>query len=516
MKLLRVCASLAALVCSTSLPLWAQGAEGTVRTVGAVHMVTLPAGEGSVIVYVSADAAVGDVLSGLIVPIPRRPVGTAGAWTDGLVVESEALRAPVSDGRYHWVFPPALRAGAALTLRDGLGRAIARATVPVDPVPAASRVAAAAGAAYVLPTEAQGGVTTAIRGRFDGALPGKVVTLGATPAEVLAISPRQLAFLVPRTRGQVVPLGLTVDGRAVAGPAPFRVFGIELEVPLLRPTQRGTLKVTVSGLAGITDPVRLTLRNESPALYRVENIEKAIPIEPGRVRRDGTAVVERRITGIIHGMGRIEATVGSRPLAQFEPQRSTTITLEDWQARTGVGITADAGAHIHQSLAAARAKLDDVLGVQQSFHGDVQAVFAALLAHYCFDLRDEALARRRAEGAWPDGPGPRLVLASFRVGQAAGVEISAQEVKRRSFSDFLSDLVGRFTREQQALGYLFVSSMPVAAGITLNNERRTNGFTNRRIVAPVGEHVVAVAAPRPCREVVTVTAFQTKVFECGP
>jgi hypothetical protein len=307
-------------------------------------------------------------------------------------------------------------------------------------------------------------------------------------------------------------LRFDADGKHGGEPALLRVFGVQADVPVLGQGQRGTLKVVVSGLNGIKEPVSLTLRNQSPNIFRLENIDRPATIEPGRVTRQGTSVVNRPMTGVRHGQGHILATVGSRPLAQFDRDRSMDRILADWQAKTGVAITPDANTQIQRSVAAAQEGLDDFLTRQQANQGDVQAVFGALLSHYCFDLRDDSLSRRRVARGWPEVPGIRLVA----LGQpkAGGAEITAGEVKSLSFSDFLSELVGRFTKEQQAIGYLFVSSTPMQAPITIDG-RGKGQVTNRRFVTPVGDHVVAIAGRQPCRQPVTVIAFQTKVVHCG-
>ena len=154
--------------------------------------------------------------------------------------------------------------------------------------------------------------------------------------------------------------------------------------------------------------------------------------------------------------------------------------------------------------------LDEFLSQQQAHQGDVQGVFAALLSHYCFDLRDDSLSRRRAMGGTAAGAG--IMLVALRQNQSRGVEITPSEVRRLSFSEFLSQLVGHFTT-QQAVGYLLVSSMPDQVPITIDGQRKGE-VTDRRVVTSVGEHLVVVAGSKPCRQRVTISAFQLRVVEC--
>jgi hypothetical protein len=93
------------------------------------------------------------------------------------------------------------------------------------------------------------------------------------------------------------------------------------------------------------------------------------------------------------------------------------------------------------------------------------------------------------------------------------VEITSSEVRRLSFSEFLSQLVGHFTM-QQAVGYLLVSSMPDQMPVTIDGRRRDEA-TDRRVVTSVGEHLVVVAGSKPCRQRVTISAFQLRVVDCA-
>jgi hypothetical protein len=515
MRFLRVCASVVALASSASLSMRAQTAEVGVQTIGAVHMAALQAGEGVVRVYVSADAAAGDTISGQIVAEPAGATAQVREANlgrlNGFIVEWQSQQTPVSERGYEWRIPRTLRTGSAtLVLRDSQRGVVSQASVPVDPVPAPSSGAPSAADAFELPSEGQGGMTAVIRGPSDGKLAGKTVTLGATETELLAASPRQLVFVTPETTSGPVMIRFT-DGKVIAGPAPLRIILVQGVVPALGPGQKYTLKVTVSGLSGIKEPVRLTLRDKSPTIFRVENIDRPIIIEPGQVTRQGTYVVSRQITGVRGGAGNILKSVGSRPLVQFDPQRRTNRLLDDWQSEAGVRITPDASVQIQRSVVAAQTRLDDFLSGQQANDGDVQAVFAALFFHYCYDLRDDSRSRRRvADGA---AFGPRIRLVALGQSPAGGAEITAGEVGRLSFSDFLSRLIGRFS-EQQAVGYLFVSSTPADAPITLDGQRKGEA-TNRRFVTSVGDHTVVVAGRQTCRPRVTVSAFQTKVVDCG-
>jgi hypothetical protein len=515
-RLLRICAIAIALASNASPPIRAQGTDPSVQTTGGVHTAALETPQGIVRVHVSSDAAAGDTISGAILAEPAGATPQAQeanrGQLNGFVVEWQGQQAPVERSRYEWLIPIALRAGSGpLVLRDKDGRIVSQSSIPVDPVPAPEPGAPSSADTFELPTDGQAGNSAVIRGRFDGRFTGRTVSLGGMPVELLAASPRQLVFRVPGTAAGPLPVRFTSNDRIIDGM--LRVLGVRLNVTqtqLLR-GQRATLTATAFGLNGITEPVTLTMMNRSAAVVQIENIEKPITITPRQVTRAGTFVVTRRITGVRPGVFQIFGSVGKPPSEQFDLQRSTARNLADWYAKTGVAIRPDALALVQRSVLEARKPLDDFLRQQQVNQGDVEGVFAALLSHYCFDLRDDSRSRQRATGGAVTGPGIRLVALGQT--QAGGVEISTREVGRRSFSDFLSDLIGRF-QAQQAVGYLFVRSMPAGVPVTIDGQRKGE-LTNRRFVTSAGEHQVVVASSVTCRQRVTVSAFQVQVVECG-
>ena len=509
MRLLRTCVIILPLALMTGTEMRAQAPAARVETVAGVHTATFETPRGTIQVHVPSDAAPGDTISGTILAEP------AGATPqdkranlnalNGLVLEWPDQRTPVSTARYEWLVPIGLRAGrGALLLRDPEGRLVSQASIPIDPAPRPSPAEA-----FELPADGEIGATGVIRGRSDGKLSGKTVSLGGTEAELLASSPRQLAFRIPAMTPGPVPFRLTSSGPAIEGT--MRVLDVSLaasNTQLLR-GQRATLTVTVRGLSGITAPMTLTMVNRSPANVQVGDIERPITITPQQVRRGGTFVVTRRITGVQPGPFQIAASVSRPPTVQLDVARVTSRTLIEWQARTGVGISAGAGELIQRS--ALEARVDSFLSSQQAYRGDVEEVFAALLSHYCFDLRDDELSRRRATGGIGTGAG--IVLVALGQDRAPGLTITEREVRRLSFSDFVSRLTERFTM-RQPVGYLFVRS--TSAGATIAIDRQQKGdLTDRRFVTTAGDHDVVVTGSQTCRQRVTINAFQTAVVSCG-
>ena len=509
MRTLRVCAVTLSLAWMTWTAPQAQSPLAPVETVAGVHTASFATPRGVIRVYFPSDAAPGDAISGRIVAEPAGQTlqdrNANLVDLNGWAVEWQGQRVPVSEGRYEWSIPTDLRAGTGeLLLRDPEGRPSSQASVPVDPVPA---VPPGADEGVDIPGDLEIGSTSVIRGRSDGKLAGKTITFAAVEADLLAISPRQLAYRVPATPPGPVSARFAFNESVVE--RTLRVIDVRVAASMtqLFRNQRATLTVTVRGLAGITEPVTLSVVNRSPATVRIDDVERPIAIKPSQVRRDGTLVVTRRLVGIQPGAFTIAAHVGRPPTAQFDVRRSTARVLTDWQVRTGVGISAGAGELVQRSVS--EAQLDEFLSGQQAYGADAQDVFAALLSHYCFDLRDDGLSRRRAEGNF----GPRILLASFAQDRPAGVTITEREVNRLSFPDFLSKLTERF-RTRQAVGYLFVRSRAPRASISVDREQKGD-LTDRRFVTTAGDHDVVVASAQTCRRRVTVNPFQTAVVDCS-
>jgi hypothetical protein len=124
-------------------------------------------------------------------------------------------------------------------------------------------------------------------------------------------------------------------------------------------------------------------------------------------------------------------------------------------------------------------------------------------------LRDNQLTGERSAAAELSRP---PVMLAVRQQPAASPEVAPGEVRRWSFSQFLSDLVARAS--SQSIGYLFVTSSPERAGITIDGQRKSE-LTNRRFVTSVGKHDVEVShTSKPCRVSVAINALQTSVVAC--
>src|SRR5262245_60860909 len=172
MRLLRVCASIIALAASAATFTRAQIPGASVQTTGAVHIAAFEMPQGVIRVHVSSDAAAGDTISGMVLAEPTGATQQAReanlGQLNGFVVEFQGQQTPVSMRRYEWVIPTSLRTGSGpLLLRDGNGRLLSQASLPIDPVPAPVLSAPSPGEAFELPRSGEIGKNAGIRGQSD-------------------------------------------------------------------------------------------------------------------------------------------------------------------------------------------------------------------------------------------------------------------------------------------------------------------------------------------------------------
>lgn len=486
---------------------------GDVQVIGGVSTASFSTAEGKVQVLVSSDAAPGDTISGVVLAepagtTPQEQQSNFGTLT-GLVVDLEGQRTKVASKQYEWTVPVTLRTGRAiLTLRQPDGRMVSQVRVPIDPQPPLPRGPGQVDA--TLPSDLQIGHPGTIRGRFDGSLHGKTVDVAGRPADLLAASPRQIAFRMTEPTFGQVPIRFTDNGRTIEGTT--RAMGVRLVATStqLVKGQRATLTTTVTGLGGITEPATLSFRNLSPSTVRIDNDSRRITIEPRDVKADGTYVDTRRLTGIQAGGFQIVASVSRPALSRFNVPATIKSVVDAWELRARFRIAPDALEAIQKSIADARRPLEDFLRQQELNGADPQSVFQALLSHYCYDLRDNRLSSSRTTAQFMAAP--RLMLAMRQQQPAAPTEVTTNEVRRWSFSQFLADLISRAS--SPSIGYLFVSSTPERAGITIDGQRKSE-LTNRRFVTSIGTHEVHVErSSKPCRVSVTISELQTSVVTC--
>jgi hypothetical protein len=257
------------------------------------------------------------------------------------------------------------------------------------------------------------------------------------------------------------------------------------------------LTATVSGLDGIGEPVILAVQSGAT---------RSFVIQPRDVQAGGTYTLTSALPGVKAG-DPVRATAVMAPLRQFDASRAIVRTLAAWEAATGISILNDARHAVENGVLGERLRLNEFLLRQQLAGGEPAGILAALMSHYCFDVRDEK--RRAAVRA--QLPLARLAFAFAQTGSGR-VEITGSDVRRYSFGDFIARLLAKFAT--QPVGYLYVSSVPDSGEIAIDNQRKSE-LTNRRFVTSVGDHLVTVGiGGQTCRERVRVNQFQIRTVTC--
>ena len=470
------------------------------HTASGLHTVVFRLPKGDIRANFPDDLSAGDTISGTVFEDPA-----SEGELSGYVLEVNQERIPVQTKAFRWAVPPASGGGTAtVVLRDAGGHPVAQSSIPVG-------VPAAAGPKPVFDLPASGaapGIVSA-RGPFDGDFRNTTVAVGGAAALLLAESPRKIVFQPPA--GRPGPSRLEIkEGDLTAG-GPFRGIAIQLAVTrrsLLR-GQTAVLTATVQGLQDLNEPADLILLNRSPGVAALEGgAEQRLVIEPGKPSRDGTFIMQRRLTGITPGTFAFTAIAGLRPTSQFDLPRAVELTVLDWQRSTGVPITEEARNLIGSSVVGSRNRLDDFLRRQETYRGDPVSITDMLVRGYCFDLRD-----RRRPGVARGLGLPAAALGFQAPGARPALAIAAGDVKAFDFGRFLSQLLRRLS-PNQPVGYLLVSSRPDEAPISIDNQNGPDR-TNRKFVVSPGTHVVAVTMPpRTCRKSVEVQPYRTGTVAC--
>lgn len=301
--------------------------NGRTETGWGLSTTTFDTLHGRVHVILPDDARPGDTLSGTVSVEPAgrddKQRKAASDRLQGHVLEVPGGKVPLSAGTLRLTVPAA--AGIALRLADARGRGVGRALVPVSPAPAATAGTASGTAGLEVPPVAQAGRPVSLTGPFDGDLANARVSVGGQPAEVLAESPRRLVARVPAD--VVGPAELTVEEAGTTSRGELRVLAVTLSAGKLdlEPGRSTALTVEVRGLAGLDQPVPLTIVNRSRSRVALaDGDEQLLTIAPEDVGPDGGYTWTRTLTGRAPGGFEISAYVPSLfaprgPVAQPAP-----------------------------------------------------------------------------------------------------------------------------------------------------------------------------------------------------
>ncbi len=163
---------------------------------------------------------------------------------------------------------------------------------------------------YMLPAEGLVFNRARIVGPFDGDLTKTSVTIGGTAAHVVAESPRECIFDVPKD-----PIGQTrieFQSGSAALSGTFRTVGLLLTPPrpIIHTGDSTSFAAEVTGLIGLEHPLRLNLKNLSTDVISMESgDEQSITIAPSEVTPAGTFSISRRLSGKRRGEYTINVSI---------------------------------------------------------------------------------------------------------------------------------------------------------------------------------------------------------------
>jgi hypothetical protein len=189
---------------------------------------------------------------------------------------------------------------------------------PEDPLPGRALVVTTiqnnsanrsdSGNRFTIPTYGQQGQPILISGPFDGDFQNTNVMVKDSDARVLTESPREITFQSPANI--VGPLDVVIREGNVETKGTYRNVGVKLTAPKtnLLKGEKTELKIEVSGLQGIKEPVPLTL--ESRGVITMQGgMYQPLLIQPSQVSSDGSYSTTRGITGVQAGGWSATATV---------------------------------------------------------------------------------------------------------------------------------------------------------------------------------------------------------------
>ncbi|MDQ2974487.1 MAG: hypothetical protein M3R69_03635 [Acidobacteriota bacterium] len=326
-----------------------QSAKVSTTTAGGLRTVTFDTISGKVIVNLPDDMRAGDTISGTVVAEPEGETEDERSRNEktlnSLFVNFAGSRVPVSAKTFKLSVRGRETTAVAGNPKLGDFRIIIEPPGPQDPpvkffqgllddpfffdIPAELlyRPAPQLPQQYAIPPLGQTGRPLVITGPFDGdssntridskpnggespqTVPQAAVTRVMKGLwSVLAESPNKVVLSIP---GNVTgPIQITVKEGDKQATGTYRNVGVNLSAPKtsLIKGESTTLKIEVSGLQGITEPVPLHLVKGGVVTMQGGDVQ-SMTIKPAEVQSNGTYTTTRTITGVQAGAWNATATV---------------------------------------------------------------------------------------------------------------------------------------------------------------------------------------------------------------
>ena len=302
------------------------------KTAGGLQVTTFDISYGRVVVNLPNDIMAGDTISGTVVTEPKGNTPEEKtknkAVLDGVVLDLGGTKLPANKPSFTWLPPAPLPSGEPvryqLRIVEILGRqtpydAMTNGGAVITPYPKVTQPRVITPdpkitPSFIIPHLGQTGRPIVITGPFDGNSSNtKIDSQPPTGGDrnglnILAESPRQVVVNTPPNI--TGPMQIRVNDNGAETTGNFRNIGVNLSAPKtsLRKGESTTLKIEVSGLQGITEPVPLHLVKGGVVTMQGGDVQ-SMTIKPAEVQSNGTFTTTRTITGVQTGVWNATATV---------------------------------------------------------------------------------------------------------------------------------------------------------------------------------------------------------------
>lgn len=295
------------------------------QTSGGLHVTTFNTEHGRVIVNLPDYISVGDTISGTVFTEPTGNTAEEKAKNqsvlNGTVIDLGGTKIQAERPTFSWipaVPQPGVPPRYVLRIVE-IGQNTPEVTksqtiVTVNPKAAPNPNATNT---FVIPPLGQTGRTIVITGPFDGKSINTAVEWDRyLPKETLhgtfnVLAESSSGKLVVSSPDNVTgPIQITVKEGDKQATGTYRNVGVNLTAPktTLQKREQTELKIEVSGLQGITQPVPLTLESRGVIAMAGGNYQP-LSIQPSQVGSDGSYSTTRAITGLQAGAWGATATV---------------------------------------------------------------------------------------------------------------------------------------------------------------------------------------------------------------
>ena len=250
-----------------------------------VHKIVYESRQGRLDLRLPDDIRAGDMISGTVLVEPKGATEAErvanAATLNGYVIDVDGRRNRVADGKM-LITIPQTGVMVPLVLRDAAGN-------PVDLMGIAATPPDVPVRQLAVPAATQAGQPLSIPGAFDGNSANTTATINGQPVPIIAESPRQTVLDCPP--GTTGPAVVTVTDPAATVTARTNLVSLALSAPrttLLR-GEKTTMTMQVSGLQGLTEPVKVTLTASTNVQLQGGN-QQVVTIDAARTGASGSHV----------------------------------------------------------------------------------------------------------------------------------------------------------------------------------------------------------------------------------